>query len=98
MLVGGGGAGALVGGVSGWAGGGKVEALQRDVGVPGSVSAWATSPGMCSTPCLKTTHVCDRAWPGPLDRKPSPFLQAADALQPTLQPEMQLEHGAIQIQ
>lgn len=24
--------------------------------------------------------------------------QAADALQPTLQPEMQLEHGAIQIQ
>lgn len=98
MLVGGEGAGALVGGVSGWAGGGKAEALQRDLGVPGSVSAWATSPGVCSTLCLKTTHVCDRAWPGPFDGKPSPLLQAADALQPTLQPEMQLEHGAIQIQ
>ena len=65
---------------------------------PGTCQSWATSPGVCSTLCLKTTHVCDRAWPGPLDGKPSPLLQAADALQPTLQPEMQLEHGAIQIQ
>lgn len=65
---------------------------------PGICQSWATNPGVCSTLCLKTTHVCDRAWPGPLDGKPSPVLQAADALQPTLQPEMQLEHGAIQIQ
>lgn len=28
----------------------------------------------------------------------SPLLQAAETLQPGLQPEMQLEHGAIQIQ
>lgn len=97
MLVGGGVLGTCWG-VSGWAGGGKAEALQRDLGVPGSVSAWATSPGVCSTLCLKTTHVCDRVWPGPFDGKPFPLLQAADALQPTLQPEMQLEHGAIQIQ
>lgn len=35
---------------------------------------------------------------GSLDRKPLSLLQTADALQPALQPEMQLEHGAIQIQ
>lgn len=74
-----------------------MEAPQRDLGVPGSVSPEPPAQ-VCVLLCLKTTHVCDWAWPGPLDGKPSPLLQAADALQPTLQPEMQLEHGAIQIQ
>ncbi|XP_040109651.1 protein BANP isoform X5 [Oryx dammah] len=35
---------------------------------------------------------------GPFYLGPSSVRKAADALQPTLQPEMQLEHGAIQIQ